>query len=370
MKPEVVLKSNDDNTATFTLSNVNVSFANAIRRVILSDIPIYVFRTAPYEENKATIFTNTSRFNNEIVKQRLGCIPIHISDENFPYKNYKLEVNVENKSDTIMFVTTEDFIIKNIDTNKPIEDSENIFKPDIFTGYYIDFIRLRPRISDEIPGEKLHMTCDFDIGTAKEDGMYNVVSTCAYGNTVDQTKMDQVLIKKQQEWKDEGKPDIDFETKNWKLLDGLRITKPNSFDFIIQSVGIYTPFEIIDKSCIILNNRLRAILDLINMNKIEFKQSQTTMSNSFDIILEGEDYTIGKCIEYFLYSKYFENSNNKILTYCGFTKLHPHDTNSIIRVAYLNPVTTSTISGHLQECINDSIEVFTKIQHIFTKLQK
>ena len=49
----------------------------------------------------------------------------------------------------------------------------------------IDFVRLRPKISDELPGEKLHLTCEFSIGTAKEDGTFNVVSTCSYGFTLD-----------------------------------------------------------------------------------------------------------------------------------------------------------------------------------------
>ena len=60
MNPHIELISNKDDVLTFTLSNVNVSLANAIRRTILSDIPILVFRTSPYEENKANIITNTT----------------------------------------------------------------------------------------------------------------------------------------------------------------------------------------------------------------------------------------------------------------------------------------------------------------------
>ena len=76
----------------FTLSNVNVSVANSIRRTILSDIPTVVFKTAPYEENKANIIVNTSRLNNEIIKQRLSCIPICVKQiDEFPIKNYLLE---------------------------------------------------------------------------------------------------------------------------------------------------------------------------------------------------------------------------------------------------------------------------------------
>ena len=81
MNPQVELNSrHNDEMLLFTLSGVNVSLANAIRRTILSDIPLVVFRTTPYEQNKANIIANTSRLNNEILKQRLSCIPIHIKD--------------------------------------------------------------------------------------------------------------------------------------------------------------------------------------------------------------------------------------------------------------------------------------------------
>jgi DNA-directed RNA polymerase alpha subunit len=36
---------------TFTLSNINVSIANGLRRTILSDIPVIAFKTFPHSEN-------------------------------------------------------------------------------------------------------------------------------------------------------------------------------------------------------------------------------------------------------------------------------------------------------------------------------
>lgn len=363
MNPQVSLISNDD-TLQFTLKNVNVSIANAIRRTILSDIPLVVFRTTPYEKNKATIITNTSRLNNEIIKQRLSCIPIHIKDyENFPYKNYIMEVDVENNSDIIIYVTTKDFIIKDIATKKPLNESElrEIFPPNDYTGDYIDFLRLRPKISDDLPGEKIHLICELDIGTAKEDGMFNVVCTSSYGNTIDTIAQEAELEKKKQTWKDEGKTkdEIEFESKNWKLLDGKRITIKDSFDFSVQTIGVYTNYELVDKSCEILIQKLQYTDDLIEKDELEIKNAENTMHNCFDIILENEDYTIGKVLEYLLYTKYYET---KMLTFCGFKKLHPHDNYSIIRVAYLNPVEKSTIKGHLKDCINDANNIFGKIK--------
>ena len=373
MNPQVELISRqNDEMLMFTLSGVNVSLANAIRRTILSDIPLVVFRTTPYEQNKANIISNTSRLNNEILKQRLSCIPIHIKDiEGFPLKNYQLEVNVENITDTTMFVTTENFVIKDIATGKQISESKNreIFPANDYTGYYIDFVRLRPKISDELPGEKIHLTCEFSIGDAKEDGMFNAVSTCSYGFTIDTVAQEAILEKYKQTWKDEGKTkeEIDFEAKNWKLLDGMRIKKKDSFVFVIQSIGIYENVELVHKACEILIDKMQYQDALIEKDELRIEKSQNTMSNSYDIILENEDYTIGKVLEYFLYSKLYET---KVLTFCGFKKMHPHDTYSIIRVAYKDAIDISTIKGHLKECIEDSIQVFTRVKKEFLKLVK
>jgi DNA-directed RNA polymerase alpha subunit len=373
MNPQVELNSrHNDEMLLFTLSGVNVSLANAIRRTILSDIPLVVFRTSPYEQNKANIMTNTSRLNNEILKQRLSCIPIHIKDiEGFPLKNYQLEVNVENITDTTMYVTTKDFIINDLVTGKPINEARNreIFPADDYTGYFIDFVRLRPKISDELPGEKIHLTCELSIGTAKEDGMFNSVSTCSYGFTVDSVAQEALLEKHKQTWKDEGKKaeEVEFEATNWKLLDGMRITKKDSFDFIIQTIGIYDNVELIHNACEILIDKLQYQDSLIEKDELSIEKSQNTMSNSYDIILENEDYTIGKVLEYFMYTKYYET---KILTYCGFKKMHPHDSQSIIRVAYNDAIDISTIKGNLKECIDEAIQVFSKVKKEFLKLVK
>jgi DNA-directed RNA polymerase subunit L len=372
MNPNLELIDNNNDSFSFTLSGVNVSIANAIRRIILSEIPAIVFRTTPNEKNKCNIIANTSRLNNEIIKQRLSCIPIHIKDiQEFPLKNYILEVNVENNTDTVMFVTTEDFIIKDLVTGKPLANDKirEIFPADDITGYFIDFVRLRPRISEEIPGEKIHLTCEFDIGSAKEDGMFNIVSTCSYGNTGDSAAQDAELARKIQTWKDEGKTqkDVDFESKNWKLLEAKRIFKKDSFDFTIETIGIYTNHEIVNMACRILIGKLGELDSLIEKDELEIKNSENTMSNSFDIILENEDYTIGKVLEYFLYTKFYETN---VLTFCGFKKMHPHDNYSIIRLAYREAVEKSNIKGHLKECIDEAIQIYTKLKKDFTKFVK
>ena len=378
MNPIANLISNNKGVLQFTLSGVNVSIANAIRRTLLSDIPIVVFKTSPFEESKANVISNTSRLNDQIILQRLSCVPIHLpialdedNDSMNIYKNYLLELKVENLTDTIMYVTTENFKIKDKTTNKYLSENttREIFPPDDYTGQFIEFVRLRPKISNEIPGEKIHLTCEFSIGTAKDDGMFNVVSTASYGSTVDVDKQQAEIAKKVQTWKNEGKKDdeIKFEIKNWELLDGKRIIKNDSFDFTIQSIGIYTNHDLLQIACKIIMKRLQKLHDAVEKDEVDVQTSKNTLKNSFDITLVDDDYTIGKVVEYILNDKFYKG--NKTLTYCGYLKPHPHDPDSIIRVAYEQTVEISTVKLNLIESIRDVIQIYKKIMKQFDKLK-
>ena len=368
----------EDGKTTFTISNIDVSYVNAIRRTILSDIPIIVFKTTPYEENKANIITNTSRLNNEIVKQRLSCIPICIKNlEEFLIKNYLLELDVENKTDTSIIVTTKDFKIKDISKNKYLEDNEvkQIFPPYIPPSgngeYYIDFLRLRPKLTDEIPGEKIKLTSEFSIGTSREDSMFNVTGTCSYGFTPNPEKIEEQLEIRKQKWKDEGmsEPQINFEAANWKLLEGMRYVIKNSFDFIIESVGIYDNEDIIIKACIILYQKLSEIKQTIQENKLEIIPSDNTLENSYDVILVNEDYTIGNILNSELYKIFY--TDLKIINYVGFKKIHPHDTDSILRISLINKSQgVSSIETMLISVIEEAIKTIKGVKGCFDGTRK
>jgi DNA-directed RNA polymerase subunit L len=367
MNPQIEKIVETDDTTTFTLSGVNVSIANSVRRTILSDILTVVFKTTPYEENKCKIMENTTRFNNEILKQRLSCVPIHISDLEMPLQNYLMELKMENTTDTMMFCTSGDFKIKNLTTDQYLSetDTRKIFPPDSYTGYFIDFARLHPKISDELPGEKIHLTCEFSIDCAKTDAMYNVVSTCAYGMTVDAVSQEEILTKKQQEWKDKDftKAQIEFESKNWKLLEGLRVVKKDSFDFTLETIGVYENKELVKKACEIIIQKLDDLESVLEKDELEIFPSENTMKNRFDVILKNEDYTIGKALEYALYSKYYEDL--KTMSFCGFKKMHPHDSDSIIRVAYKEPTEKIMVKHNLKASISELLACYKKMEAKF-----
>jgi DNA-directed RNA polymerase subunit L len=335
------LKEEDD-ILTFTISEVDVSYVNAIRRTILSDIPVVCFKTSPNNKNKSNILINTTRLNNEIIKQRLSCIPICIKDLEIPFQNYLLEVDVENKTDTAIYVTTKDFKIKNTTTNTYLDDGDlrKIFPPYVPpTGkgeYYIDFVKLRPRISDELPGEHIKLTCELSISTARDDSMFNVTATCSYGCTPDDIKINTELGIRRHKWAEEGKSEaeVNFEAANWKLLEGMRYVKRYSFDFILQTVGIFDNTDIMINACDILHAKFVELKQHLDTNKLEIAQANVTMENCYDVTLVNEDYTVGNILNYEIYDVYYLDL--KKVSYVGFKKMHPHDSDSILRIALVD----------------------------------
>ena len=166
---------------------------------------------------------------------------------------------------------------------------------------------------------------------------------------------------KEEELRKQNIQDLEIanEKKNFMLLDAERITKKNSYDFIIETIGIYDNLTIIKYSCNILQTKIKNITNLLKDDEIPMQESQTSMENCYDIKLSNEDYTIGKLIEYVMHEKFINNEN--VLSFCGFKKFHPHDDYSIIRVAYKNKVSIGEIKDHISQCCEDIVVVFERI---------
>lgn len=355
-----------DGELKFTLGGVNVSIANSIRRTILSEIPVVGIYTQTYDKNKCKIEKNTSRLHNEILKQRISCIPVHSKNMETLPGNYIIEVEKVNNTDNMMYVTTEDFKIKSKNTENYLtkEETRKIFPSNEKTEMFIDFTRLRAKISDTIPGEEIKLTAEFSVHNAKEDSMYNVVSKCSYGNTPDLDKIQEI-------WKDKEKnidndeftkDEIEFQKKNFYLLDAQKYYIDDSFDFVINSIGIYENKEIILKACSILKEKFKTIIE--NSNTLQIVLSETTMENSYDIILVDEDYTIGKVLEYLIYTNYF--IKEKSVTFCGFNKHHPDDSSSRIRMAFKQNVDKQMVAEYIRKVSILGINVYIEIEKLFT----
>jgi DNA-directed RNA polymerase subunit L len=364
MDPNIQITATD-NVLTFTASECHVSLANALRRTITSDISTVVFKVEEqHNKEEYDFMVNTTRFNNEFLKQRLSCIPIHITDLNTPIRQLQVEVDETNTGNTIKNITTEHFKIKNIESDTYLDHSEvaKIFPPDKQTGDYILFCKLKQKISNEIPGEQVKFTARMSIGTARESGTYNVSSTCAYACTPDK---DRQIIEwaKIKDTLQSADVNIAIEERNWLLLDGKRVVLPDSFDFKIESVGVFKNIEIVKKGCEILLDNIRHTSRAIIQKDIAIKISETTMENSFDVILSNETTTLGKILEYIGYKMFYEGS--KTISFICYKKIHPHNDDSILRITFNEEIDIDIVRSFIEKICDTAFSVVKKIYEQF-----
>jgi len=113
----------------------------------------------------------------------------------------------------------------------------------------------------------------------------------------------------------------------------------------------------------ILNDKFDELINDIDSDTIEILISETTVDNSYDIILQNEDYTIGKIIEYILYDKHY--MGDKSLSFCGFKKFHPHDETSVVRIAFNDKTDKTMVKQRLRTVCVDAIDIFKKMNVLF-----
>ena len=349
------LNKDDRNKLSFTIENVDRSIINAIRRTLLKDIPVFVFDT---RHEHCIIDTNTTRFTNEIIKQRLDCIPLFINDMEFPYDQYTVSLNKKNTENHITYVTSQDFKITynlNGDTLKT-EAVEKIFPKSPITNMYIDIVRLRPKISDDLDGEELNLTCKLKKSSAKVNSSYNVVTKVAFNNTID-------INKSKEAWEVAKKTiteNIELEKKNWNIFNAQRYTIDNSFDFTVESIGIYSCVDLMTLSCKFIIRDLNLFLEKLGKQEIKINANNNHFENGYDIIIDYNEITLGYLLQYILIHLNFK----KDISYVGFNKPHPHDSYGILRIQLIND-DKDQISLILKKSIDKLTEILNTIQHNF-----
>ncbi len=365
--PKFTLKNEETDLFEFTLSGLNVSLANAIRRIITSDIPVIGFYTETHEKNDCKIEINTTGVHNQILEHALMCIPVYTTKlDQLPGK-YILEVDVTNTTDNAIMVTTGDFRIKSKSDGHYMskEETAKIFPKNEY-GRYIDFVEIGPQMNLGVHEEKrLKLTSEFSLVNATVNGAFNVVCKCAMTNTVDP-------VRATKEWDDreahlatqeKTKDEIEYEKRDFFMLDAKRFAIPNSFDFSIETIGIYENRDLVKMACAIIQSRLVDLIDKLESDGVPILDSETTMENCYDIILENETYTIGKVVEYVLYTMLFEKEQT--LSFCGFLVVHPSDKDSRIRLAYNKKVDKSIVKMNLRNALFYAQEFYKNLHGVF-----
>ena len=117
-------------------------------------------------------------------------------------------------------------------------------------------------------------------------------------------------------------------------------------------------------ACSVLQKKVLTFMEGLEAGTVPIQQSDTTMENSLDIILEGEDYTLGKMVEYVMYERYY--MGDRTLSYCAFKKFHPHNTESVLRFAFHEKSKRNEkIKAMLKSVCMEIQELFVSVYRMF-----
>ena len=388
-----------DGKMMFDLRNVDVSVANALRRVLLSNIDNLAFQAFPHEECTINITKNNTKFNNEYLKQRISCIPVHNgwkslvgSDEN-KYSAMKsimenYEIYVEEINDTMnkMYVTTENIKIRSKTGDKKVLDKETttkFFPPDPISGDYILICILYPNHNKNKPqdNESIIFTSSFVIGNSNANSCWNVVHHASYECMRDEEKIQKVLAEKSLSKEDE---------KDFLILDAQRIYLENNFKFSLQGLDIFSNNELMVESCNYLLTKLGRVDSyvkeqnpVLHEKEVKFnerngmmsEQDMRTMKEAYCVIYHDEDfvileikeddYTMGKLIE-----KHMYNFFPKKYSYVGFKKLHPTKKEAMIYFKYRDPNIQNNEENRNQEFYNDLGVTVSNLMQLFNAFRE
>ena len=323
----------DASILTFDITNCNTSFANSLRRIIITHIATIGFNTEDYNNSDLKVIKNTSSLHNEFLLHRIGLIPINTQNvESYDVSNYKFTLNVENKTQQIMNITTDNFDITNLTTNVK-ENTELFFPKNTITNNNILITRLKP--GNDGVGEHIHIEGKSSKGIGQTHIKFSPVSNVVFTNKIDEAKKATALTK-YLEGKDDSdiislthKFDIEESQKHFYTNDN---EEPNQFEFKIESRGVLDPYIILVEG---LKQMLYKIQNfniefnkscLDNESSIEIKESESIMK-AFDITVHNETHTLGHLIQSYINLLNIEND-----IFVGYINPHPLEKTIMFRI--------------------------------------
>ena len=362
----------------FTLTNADVSLANALRRTMIGSIPVPAMVGFPHAKSTIRFVKNTTRLNNEMLKSRIQCVPVHtkgVTEAAADLYSLQVHVSVKNTTENMIYVTTEDFRVYNKTTRGYLPDSvaRKMFPKNDRTGMFVDLVRLHPpavanvmqtnaSTSSRSLGEELEFLADLMLVTPADDSAFNAVSTCAYSYTSDESKLKAAWALKEKTY--ETKEDAMRDMPDWFVLNKQRNYVPNSFDFVIETVGTHTNEEIVVRACEIIVEQMNATLEHVAAfaTNRAIRPANRISENCYDVVFP-DTYTIGKLLEKELFRLYFRDEPTQAspMTFCAFVKDHPQSPTSTLRLAFAEakeyPYLLECLSAAADVCLKRVVEV-------------
>lgn len=313
----------------FNVYDVDLAVINALRRTILSDIPVAAF--SGEDDPSVDILKNSGPLHNQFILHRLGLVPIHLSDEEtecLAADSYEMELNVHNDGKCSMLnVSTRDFVISRNGRELDAGDASRIFPANHVSKDHVLITRLRP-------GETLHVRGRPVLGTARSHAGHSP-GFCTFAYLPDPTHVPTGNV-------------LEDERAYMQNRHG----EPQGFAFWIEPVCGLSARYLVCKAIEIIARKLNNLYDELQRHSVSDRVSiapATVDGNQgscgYNFTIRGEDDTVGSLLQSLMYKQHVRDAGATEVTYVGFMTPHPLEDCVVIRLALAD--SAASLKAHI-----------------------
>ena len=254
------------------LKNVPVSFVNALRRILLAEIPTVVV-------SNIQILENSSSMTHEMIRHRAEMLPVNVrADEVAVIRDTKLELRVVADKEP-REVTTDDFVMSGPRGDILLKDRD--------LGSPLLFMVLKP-------GESIHIKTNLSIQSTKASQV--CISTFKNHIDPDIAKVDRDTFVSQ------AGDDVAAQREAARIFDAFHIQRsfhrnketgrPDWFDFTVESIGTTPARDLMKKAAEVLQEKINEFVKLPILREDE---------GWFRVEVPGETHTLGALVQEVVY---------------------------------------------------------------------
>ncbi len=247
------------------LKDVPVAFVNALRRILLSEIPTVVVRDVE-------ILENSTDMTHEMLKHRVEMLPINVrSTEVEIVQDTSIELRVLPDKEKARELTSDDFVITGSKRNLILRDRD-LDEP-------LFFLAMKP-------GQSLHIKAR--IGVEAKGASQVCVAT--FQNHIDPA----LLATSRDTWVKEGGDPREFDNHHYQRAYSRDTNgRPNWFDLTVESIGIMSASDLLKTACEVLKTKIVEFAALPVLRE---------QPNWYRMEMDGETFTIGQLVQEILYT--------------------------------------------------------------------
>lgn len=330
------------NTLSFDVEDYDVAVVNALRRVLIAEVP-----TVAIDEKDVTFIKNTCALHDQILAHRISLLPLHFSKEeieHFRPDKYKFVLKEINTGTDMKDITSNMIVIVDSNGKRYSKDfHERVLPFNKITNDYVLLTKLKPNIINPAEGDVLHFEAYGSVGTGKQHARWSPVSLCTFWNKLDEESVKQGLEEYVEKMAKSGLT-IEALRKRFETLEKYRYYQKNRFGeaccfhFELESECALSPLELVTIAIDVLVNKLQDIIlelekqQAAKASRVSIEQSQ---GMSF-ITIHGEDHTLGNLLQAMMYNAFVRDKHE--IDYIGYYKPHPLEDHIVVKIKANNDV--------------------------------